>query len=945
MKKNLIFITLVLFIFVVNRMSYAQEKIEGPWLWMIAPAEEPGRGGSQATDFDSLQAASDGTVTEEIVAERGAMPGQKIGDYAWTWGTITPSGDNNIQETVNRIELSQNDDLNDISSYALLVFNAEEETNVIMRVGSDNSVKIWLNGKVVHKNPVDRGAGDFQDEFQVDIEGGANLLLVKVCEAGGGWSMFVGIDADYEIVDSISVVAPVYITTSLHKPATIGDEIPLELESYLSTDIRDFNFKLSFNADILRVKDINYGTFSNNGQEVATTCGTPNIDNSLGEVSTISCQVSQNSTLNDQAILATVSFEAISAGQATIQVVDPEFKAADGKSVEVLHRDRGITVYGPHGNISGVVQDGSGKPVKGVDVRAFSDGQPVGVGTKTDAKGYYLIENITKAGEVEVVASMPGVLPIPSAKVEIQIGSQTEGVDFTTIQTTFFHSVTDYRGFIRNWLLLGPILWEKDSTRFMSDQLNSRAKPEARFPVQETEFKEIDPKDGDFGTGLATNLRWTLHADPSRDGWQRNDQRIRFYELYPNLQHSNYIGYAFTHVKAEEDMTVTMQLEHNGVVVWLNGELIHLEPERKCCWEPGRSDPNQMDEITRLELKKGWNSNLFKTRINEFSCRFVKSGLATGEAMPLSNLAVSPQLGNTATSTDQPVGLSRGTFNMKLEQGLNMISMPVKPDQQMTSKTLAKELDATLVIRLDPKDKVFVPFVPEHFEGSNFPIAGGMGLIVNVKRSKTSTFTGTVWDNTAAGPIVSLNVQSVWAFGLVFDRLPVNSPVRIRNLRTGETVLTSADTPAIAFVDQSQQSVVHPQDWIEIQTENSRWCYRVSSEDLKQAFAVVSLDERIQIPDQTRLLQNYPNPFNPETWIPFQLSSDSEVVIDIYSINGHRSKRIDLGYQLAGMYLNQNRAAYWDGKSDLGETVVSGMYFVQFTTDKKTQTRRLVIVK
>ena len=69
------------------------------------------------------------------------------------------------------------------------------------------------------------------------------------------------------------------------------------------------------------------------------------------------------------------------------------------------------------------------------------------------------------------------------------------------------------------------------------------------------------------------------------------------------------------------------------------------------------------------------------------------------------------------------------------------------------------------------------------------------------------------------------------------------------------------------------------------------------------------------------------------------------MVIDIYSINGHRSKRIDLGYQLAGMYLNQNRAAYWDGKSDLGETVVSGMYFVQFTTDKKTQTRRLVIVK
>ena len=945
MKKNLVFITLVLFIFVVNQMSYAQEKIEGPWLWMIAPAEEPGRGGSQATDFDSLQAASDGAVTEEIIANRGAMPGQKIGDYVWTWGTITPTGSNNIQETITQIELSQNDDLNDISSYALLVFNAEEEKNVTMRVGSDDSIKVWLNGKVVHKKPVDRGAGDFQDEFQVDIEDGANLLLVKVCEQGGGWSMFVGIDANYEIVDSISVVAPVYITPSLHKPATISDMISLELKSYLSTDIRDFNFKLSFNADILRVKDINYGTFSNNGQEVATTCGTPNIDNSSGEVSAISCQVSQNSTLNDQTILATVNFEAISAGQATVQVVDPEFKDADGKSVEVLHRDRGITVYGPHGNISGVVKDGSGKPAKGVDVRAFSDGQPVGVDTKTDTKGYYLIENITKAGEVEVVASMPGVLPIPSVKANIQIGLQTEDVNFTIIHATSFHSVTDYRGFIRNWLLLGPILWEKDSTLFVSDQLNSRAKPDARFPVQETEFKEIDPKDGDFGTGLATNLRWTLHADPSRDDWQRNDQRIRFYELYSNLQHSNYIGYAFTHVKAEEDMAVTMQLEHKGVVVWLNGELIHLEPKGKCCWEPGRSDPNQMDKITRLELKKGWNSILFKTRINEFSCRFVKSELATGEDIPLSNLAVSPQLGNTTIPTGQPIGLTRGTFNMTLEQGLNMISMPVKPDQQMTSKSLAKELDATLVIRLDPKDKVFVPFVPEHFEGSNFTIGGGMGLIVNVKRSQTSTFTGTVWDNTTAAPIVPLNVQSVWAFGLVFDRLPVNSPLRIHNLRTGETVQTSVDTPAIAFVDQSQQSVVHPQDWIEVEAKDNRWRYRVTSKDLQQAFAVVSLDERIQIPNQTRLLQNYPNPFNPETWIPFQLSQGSQIVVSVFGVKGNLVRRLDLGWTIAGNYLEANRAIYWDGKSETGEVVASGTYFYQIAAGDYSEIRQMVILK
>jgi len=38
------------------------------------------------------------------------------------------------------------------------------------------------------------------------------------------------------------------------------------------------------------------------------------------------------------------------------------------------------------------------------------------------------------------------------------------------------------------------------------------------------------------------------------------------------------------------------------------------------------------------------------------------------------------------------------------------------------------------------------------------------------------------------------------------------------------------------------------------------------------------------IPKETRLWQNYPNPFNPETWIPYNLSKDAEVLIRIYNV-------------------------------------------------------------
>ena len=118
----------------------------------------------------------------------------------------------------------------------------------------------------------------------------------------------------------------------------------------------------------------------------------------------------------------------------------------------------------------------------------------------------------------------------------------------------------------------------------------------------------------------------------------------------------------------------------------------------------------------------------------------------------MANLEVAPQGIARQTEADTPSRLTRGTFKLELEEGLNMISLPVQPDNPMTSKSLANEIGATLAIHLDPQTKAFVPFVPEHFDSTNFEIQGGMGVIVNVRRSQTVNFTGTVWDNTAAAP-------------------------------------------------------------------------------------------------------------------------------------------------------------------------------------------------
>ncbi len=99
------------------------------------------------------------------------------------------------------------------------------------------------------------------------------------------------------------------------------------------------------------------------------------------------------------------------------------------------------------------------------------------------------------------------------------------------------------------------------------------------------------------------------------------------------------------------------------------------------------------------------------------------------------------------------------------------------------------------------------------------------------------------------------------------------------------------------------------------------------------------------IPKENRLLQNYPNPFNPDTWIPYQLSKESDVCITIYDSAGRIVKKLDIGRKSAGIYRTQDQAAYWDGRNELGEAVASGIYFYTIQTDDYTATRKMIVAR
>ena len=98
-------------------------------------------------------------------------------------------------------------------------------------------------------------------------------------------------------------------------------------------------------------------------------------------------------------------------------------------------------------------------------------------------------------------------------------------------------------------------------------------------------------------------------------------------------------------------------------------------------------------------------------------------------------------------------------------------------------------------------------------------------------------------------------------------------------------------------------------------------------------------------PEKTQLFVNYPNPFNPETWIPYELATDTNVRITIYNTQGVVIRTLQFGHQSAGYYTGRDRAAYWDGRNALGEQVASGLYFYQLETDEMSLMRKMVILK
>jgi hypothetical protein len=100
-------------------------------------------------------------------------------------------------------------------------------------------------------------------------------------------------------------------------------------------------------------------------------------------------------------------------------------------------------------------------------------------------------------------------------------------------------------------------------------------------------------------------------------------------------------------------------------------------------------------------------------------------------------------------------------------------------------------------------------------------------------------------------------------------------------------------------------------------------------------------DEHVnQIPINYGLAQNYPNPFNNQTNIEFQVPNQSLIKLEIYNILGQKIRTLINQEKYPGNY-----SVSWDGENDFGDSVNSGIYFIKFSSDNFSDTKKMTLLK
>ena len=313
------------------------QKIRGPWLWAIIPGTRL----DARTDF--LARATKGAATEIKVATNGAVAGKAVGKSTWTWHTLGTSG-NNINEMTESLGWGTGEDIYDHIVYGSIILDSPREQQTTMFVGSDDSVKIWLNGELVHQAFITRGAGDFEDFFPVTLNQGQNTLLVAIDNHGhGGFAGHFGFapDAQYTLFRAGTRFLFDTDATSFE----VEDTFTLHLNTENVKSLAGWQADLVFNPDVLEAVEVIEGDFLMSDDEQTRFNG-GTIQNSAGKITGINVLRLSGSGVSGKGTLCSVSFNVIGPGECRLTLENFEAGASSTQSIPSIPPEYIIVVEG-----------------------------------------------------------------------------------------------------------------------------------------------------------------------------------------------------------------------------------------------------------------------------------------------------------------------------------------------------------------------------------------------------------------------------------------------------------------------------------------------------------------------------------------------------------------------------------------------------------------------
>ncbi|MBU2586426.1 MAG: T9SS type A sorting domain-containing protein, partial [Bacteroidetes bacterium] len=118
-----------------------------------------------------------------------------------------------------------------------------------------------------------------------------------------------------------------------------------------------------------------------------------------------------------------------------------------------------------------------------------------------------------------------------------------------------------------------------------------------------------------------------------------------------------------------------------------------------------------------------------------------------------------------------------------------------------------------------------------------------------------------------------------------------------------------------------------------------RWSFRIIEGTISTG--VEAKDLTVITPDNYELYQNYPNPFNPSTEISFYLPIADKISLKIYNQLGQEVKTLIPEKD----FVRGKHSVTWDGKSDFGSQVASGLYIAQLKFGNFSKEIKMMMLK